>query len=112
MDISDCMELCRANGFASLTEAITAARTSKAELEQLRTDYQRICHGDARLRQERDEARAEIERLRGVLTEAGHYVAICPPPPEATGALRMELLEWRGRIAQASRDPEQKVKEG
>lgn len=67
MDISDCMELCRANGFASLTEAITAARTSKAELEQLRADYQRICRGDARLRQERDEARAEIERLQNQL---------------------------------------------
>ncbi len=45
----------------------------------------------------------EIERLRAALADAGHYVACCPPPPEATGELRILLLEERGRIAQAAR---------
>lgn len=49
------------------------------------------------------EAADEIERLRVALMEAGAYVAVCPPPPEATGELRISLLESRALIAEASR---------
>lgn len=45
---------------------------------------------------------AEIERLRAALADAGAYVALCPPPPEAQGELRIELLERRARIANAA----------
>ncbi len=56
------------------------------------------------------EARLEIEneRLRAALKEAEHYVVLCPPPPEATGNLRIELLEQRARIEQAARALEQR----
>lgn len=45
---------------------------------------------------------AEVEALRAALDDAGHYVAICPPPSEATGKLRVDLLECRVRIAEAA----------
>lgn len=73
-----------------------------AEIERLRADrdeWKQAAGVEASLRREFS---AEAEKLRAALTEAMHYVAICPPPPEATGALRIELLEWRGRIAQAA----------
>lgn len=35
MDISDCMNLCRANGFDSVTDAVTAARLAKGKIEKL-----------------------------------------------------------------------------
>lgn len=46
---------------------------------------------------------AEIARLNLVLKEAAHYVACCPPPPEATGDLRISLLEQRALVAKAAR---------
>lgn len=36
MDISDLMDICRANGFGSVTEAVTVARTARAENERLK----------------------------------------------------------------------------
>jgi hypothetical protein len=44
----------------------------------------------------------EIERLRAALLDAGHYVAMCPPPDGVTDKLKIELLEQRERIAQAA----------
>lgn len=47
------------------------------------------------------EAIRDQTRLKKALEDAGHYVALCPPPPEASGNLRIELLEERERIAKA-----------
>lgn len=44
----------------------------------------------------------ELRCLRAAIVDAGSYVALCPPPPEATGNLRIELLERRARIASAA----------
>lgn len=49
------------------------------------------------------EAAVEIERLRAALVDAGRYAALCPPPPEAVGILRIDLLETRERLISVAR---------
>jgi hypothetical protein len=51
---------------------------------------------------------AEIERLRAALKKAGHYVALCPPPPAATGSLRFLLLQERAHLAEIAATLEQR----
>lgn len=42
MDISDCMELARANGFNSVTEAVMVARQARTEIERLEAELKAV----------------------------------------------------------------------
>jgi len=49
-----------------------------------------------------DRLRDENERLRAVIEDAGHYVAVCPVPSNLAMDSRVELNEKRHRIAKAA----------
>lgn len=38
------------------------------------------------------------EAIAALIEDVSHYVSVCPPPAEATGPLRIELMECREHI--------------
>jgi hypothetical protein len=69
VDASDLIELAKANGFESVTEAITIAKKSRAEIERLQ--HHIACAEDAmqKMMGVAKQADAEIERLRAARDE-------------------------------------------
>jgi multidrug resistance efflux pump len=67
VDASDLIELAKANGFESVTEAITVAKKSRAEIERLQHHVACAEHAMQEMMKLAKQADAEIERLRAAL---------------------------------------------
>jgi multidrug resistance efflux pump len=67
VDASDLIELAKANGFESVTEAITVAKKSHAEIERLQHHVACAEHAMQEMMKLAKQADAEIERLRAAL---------------------------------------------